>query len=135
MRIDWIIGQKYNVRDITNGYQAELVGFLIDQVPVLWNNSDSYSTQRDDKTYLVFKFEYKKGNYEFGLARPTLREYFPNYADSENSGYSEIIIQMTEYGCSIESLILKLKRNYVFTPKLCYNAVYKQNFNPETDLN
>lgn len=122
--IKWIVGKKYLVKDMTSWKESILQGFIINQIPVNWKNQYSYQNKRDNSIYFVLSFE-SNGKNHFVLALPQLNSRI--YANIKEAS-SEIILQGYEYGDSIQQLIRKLQQNYVFTKKLCYDAVYKEGF-------
>lgn len=130
--INWKVGEKYFVKDIMSIHEGELVGFILDQIPVNWKNKKSYGLP-DGTIYLVLKFysEILKKE-KFVLAVPNIQNLI---FSCQNEGSRSIAgLEGRVYGDDIEAIILKLRKNWVFTPKLTYAATYKENFNPETDL-
>jgi hypothetical protein len=140
MRIQWIVGQKYTLSDIMDTFEAELVGFIVNQIPVSWKDQSSYSNRSDDTTYLVFKYSGRfmqdptQVRYVCSSG-PKIRSSFPSWGGEEiNIGYSDIYLYGDEYADSIEGLIKKLKQNWVFTSKLSYEAKYQEGYKDENLL-
>lgn len=126
---NWIVGKEYAVQDIINSRKAILRGFIINQIPVNWKNKSSYSNHLDKTVYLVL--ELVDSSYaRFVTALPKTYNYF-----NDEQCFSRLSLKSVDYSDSIDGLILKVKQNWVFTPKLCYNATYKEGFDPARDLN
>lgn len=128
-KIEWIVGKEYEVHDIQWANTGILKGFIIDQCPVNWKDQSSYTNRSDSTTYLVFhliKNGFNKSKMDkYCLAIPKLNNWF---STSGGKSYSLIQLYGIDYGKSIEELIKKLQRNYVFTSALCYDAKYKENY-------
>jgi hypothetical protein len=131
-RIEWIVGNKYQIDDIMSSFEAELIGFIINQIPVSWKNKSSYSNRSDDRRFLVFKFKdrfYNTDKDRYCISMPDIRTYIADCCS--DISYSYINLHGMEYANSIEELILKLKQNWVFTKEKSYDAIYKEGYKQE----
>lgn len=126
--IEWKIGNKYLVDDIMNQYEAVLEGFIVDQIPMNWKDKSSHTSHSDGTVWFVLSFfsdHAKKIRYI--LAKPDIRGNYSNWRSGERM-LSWINLYGQEYGDSKEELLKKLKKNYVFTKNLSYDAVYKEGY-------
>lgn len=120
--IKWEIGNKYPIIDISCAYQGELIGFILNQQPVNWENKDSWRNHPNTSIYLVFKLT--TANHAFCISKPTLS----NSIGVTSNHTSRIVLGAIEYGNSIDQLIRKLQENYVFSTELSYDAKYKEGY-------
>lgn len=132
-KIEWKIGLKMPIRDIMNSLEGELVGFIVNQCPVSWENKTTYRNHADRTIYLVFKYEssWRQGEIGYCICVPRLDGYFSEVMH-DSVPYSYISLSAIEFGDSPEQLIEKLKENRVFTTKLSYEAKYQEGYVDES---
>lgn len=123
-KIEWKIDEEYDIDDIQTSHKGKLIGFIVNQIPVNWKNQNSYCNRPSNNTYLVFEAQVF-GEKKYVSAIPSLHTYLTAPCDSP---YSSISLYGINYSDTIESLILKLKENWVFTKELSYNARYEEGF-------
>ncbi len=124
--IQWKIGEKYLVDDIMSQREATLEGFIINQIPVGWKDVSSYSNHNDSQVWFVLSFE-RDSKKRYVLSKPSIKSNIHHVMHNAEP-CSWINLYGHEYGDSPDELIKKLKKNWVFTNELSYEATYQEGF-------
>lgn len=127
-KIEWKVGEIYEVDDIMSSNDSILEGFIINQCPINWEDKSTYRNHASNDRWFVLSFfsNFLKSK-RYVLAKPYLSSSIYDCMNGSTPS-SEIRLQGTEYADSPESLIKQLRENWVFTTELSYDAKYKEGF-------